>query len=74
MLRARFLGLPVKTRAFGMTPYLADEDVNSASVSQNSGGYYFFNRLVWLATQSQRPCSKIHVSVKRPRWSYGLPW
>src|ERR1700739_2720187 len=40
----------------------------------NCGGYYFFTRLVWLATQSHRPCSKIHVSVKRPTWSYGLPW
>jgi hypothetical protein len=30
---------------------------------------YFLSRLVWLATHSHRPSSKIQVSVKRPRWS-----
>jgi hypothetical protein len=36
-------------------------------------GDYFFTRLVWLATHCHLAFSSIHVSVKRPKCSYGLP-
>jgi hypothetical protein len=36
-------------------------------------GDHFFTRLVWLATHCHLPLSSTHVSVKRPKCSYGLP-
>src|SRR5579863_3051908 len=40
----------------------------------NESGGYFFSRLVWLETHCHLPASRIQVSVKRPMWSYDLPW
>jgi hypothetical protein len=63
----RFATMRCQSFVFRFNPNIPVElGFGSRNARGSHEGVYFFNKLVWLATQSHFPLSKIQVSVNLP--------